>query len=185
VERFAGNSEEFLMDRNQVRFALLKISLAVLAGTTWVFSSFIFATRPERTGTDALSSLVRLPASLPTQLPNALPSMGLLQPTTKPLPAIRMDAMAVPCWDKVEKSDMETSSRWVRLTGKACQTVAALDGVTVQNMANGYMATVFAPAEGELTTDFIPLNEGKNEIRIRFATEPGAQLESRFTLTRE
>ena len=173
------------MDRNQVRFALLKISLAVLAGTTWVFSSFIFATRPEEQGTDTLSSLVRLPASLPAQLPNGLPGMAMLTPTTKPLPPIEMNAMALPCWDKQDSESRATSARWVRLTGKACQTVANADAVTVHNVSNGYMATVFSPSISEMTTDYIPLQTGKNEILIRFATEPGARLESRFTVLRE
>lgn len=171
------------MDRNQVRFALLKISFAVLAGTTWLFSSFIFATRPEEQGADALSTLVRLPASLPAQLPEALPN--LLSSTTKPLPPIRMDAMALRCWDRSETKEHLTPSRWIRLTGKPCQPESSAEHVRVQNLANGYVATVFTQGAADLTTDFIPLESGKNEIIIRFETEPGTQIENKFTLLRE
>lgn len=171
------------MDRSQVRFALLKISFAVLAGTTWLFSSFIFATRPEEQGVDALSTLVRLPASLPAQLPGAIPN--LLAPTTKAIPAIRMDAMSIPCWDKLERKEHETPSRWIRLTGKPCTQSAGSGGIRVQNLANGYVATVFEQGAQDLTTDFIPLESGKNEIIIRFETEPGTQVENKFTLNRE
>jgi hypothetical protein len=171
------------MDRNQVRFALLKLSFAVLAATTWLFSSFIYATRPEEQGVDALTTLVRLPASLPAQLPEALPN--LLAPTTKPLPAIRMDALAIPCWDKLEPKEHETPSRWIRLTGKPCQTAASAEAIRVQNLANGYVATVFTQGAADLTTDFIPLENGKNEIIIRFETEPGARIENKFTLMRD
>lgn len=171
------------MDRHQVRLALLKISLGLLAICTWVFWSFVFATRPERRDSDTLASLVRLPASLPEQLPDKLPS--LLAPTTKPLPAIQMNAMKIPCWDKMDRTDLGTDSRWVRLTGKACQALVPPDSIRVRNLANGYVATVFAPSANELTTDFIPLETGKNEIMIQFETEPGVQLESKFTLLRE
>ncbi len=182
MERGSQGSEELLMDRNQVRLALLKISFAGFVAMSWLFSSFIWESRPQEQGNDALSSLVRLPASLPAQLP-IVPS--LLAPTTKPLPAIRMDALAIACWDKQDNRGRSTDSRWVRLTGKPCQSPPSADTVRVQNLSNGYMATVFSQTSAELTTDYIPLETGANEILIRFETEPGVQLESKFTLVRE
>lgn len=167
------------MDRHQVRLALFKITALVLAATTWVFSSFIFATRPEESNADAITQLVRLPASLPSQLPEAFKS------TTKALPPIEMDALAVPCWDKPDRATRDTSARWLRLTGKACQQTAGADHVKVRNLANGYVATVFNAGSGKLTTDYIPLQTGANEILVSISRVPGETSETRFTLTRE
>src|SRR4051812_22855555 len=101
------------MDRNQVRVALLKITMVVLMASTWVFWSFIFATRPEEAAAaDPLVDLVRLPASLPASLPAQFPGMQTTQKTMDP---IAMDVVKVPCWDRAATKDKETSARWVRL----------------------------------------------------------------------
>ena len=179
------------MDRHQVRFALLKIFLVVLAGTSWLFSSFIMNTRPEESE-DALSSLVRLPASLPAQIPgiSVIPGIeqnlpGLVAPQVKTMPPIEMNVVKVACWDNSRDSHNKTSARWIRLTGKACQTTSPLEGVSVRNVTNGYVATVFPTAMRGMTTDFIPLQSGRNEIRIRFDQGDGATLESQVSFLRE
>jgi hypothetical protein len=163
------------MDRNQVRFAFLKIVFVVLALTSWVFWGFIYTTRPEEAAAeiDALGALIRLPASLPKQL----------APSTKVLQPIRMDTFRVPCWDVKDGDNRATDARWVRLIGRPCQE-QKLGAVQVRNLSNGYMATVFDPQRGDLTTDFIPLQLGENTIQIRFEGEPGVALESQFAITR-
>jgi len=164
------------MDRHQVRFALLKITILVLLGTTWVFWSFVYASRPEQAQTEnTLDALIRLPASLPAQF----------APTTKTLPPIDMNVMKVPCWDMQDLAVKDTDARWIRLTGKACQLKEASENVTVRNLSNGHVATVFTSKGEALTTDFIPLQIGKNEIMIRFESGPGVSLESHFTFLRE
>ena len=163
------------MDRQQVRIALLKITACVLLGTTWVFWSFVYATRPEQApSANPLEALMRLPASLPEQL----------QPTTKVLPPIDMHVLPVNCWDVKDSAARETGSRWVRLTGKACQIEGNSENVSVRNISNGYTATVFA-ASGAMTTDFIPLQMGRNEILVRFETSRGVSVESQFVLSRQ
>lgn len=167
-----------------MRVALLKVSVLALAGMTWIFCSFVFATRPEEVEADALSALVRLPASIPSQLPDSLP--GVFAPTIKINEPIEMEVVKVPCWDKSDDGDQETSARWIRLTGRPCQlSHGSEDQVSVRNLTNGYSATVFANQASGMTTDFIPLREGKNEILIRFEQTPGAALESQFTFYRE
>ena len=102
------------MDRHQVRFALLKITMLVLLGTTWVFWSFVYATRPEPPeNPNALDALIRLPASLPAQLAVHTP---------KPMKPIEMSVMKLACWDMQDLSEKDTDARWIRLTGRACQT---------------------------------------------------------------
>ena len=147
-------------------------------GTTWVFWSFIFATRPVEVGVgaDTLSSLVRLPASLPAQL--AADHRPVLEP-------VKMEVMALSCWDRQEAALNATSARWLRLTGRACQMSADADSIMVQNLSNGYVATVFAGRDQSLTTDFIPLQIGKNDIQIRMNSAPGVHIDSHFTLVRQ
>lgn len=164
------------MDRHQVRFALLKMTALALALTSWVFWGFIYTTRPEEAAAElnALGALIRLPASLPAQL----------APSTKTLQPIRMDVFKLACWDLKDGDNRETDARWIRLTGHPCQN-QNLDSVTVRNLSNGYVATVFPAQKGELTTDFIPLQMGQNDILIRFENEPGSSLESQFSIKRE
>ncbi|HMN68826.1 MAG TPA: hypothetical protein PKC28_09845 [Bdellovibrionales bacterium] len=163
------------MDRHQVRWALLKITTVILGVSTWIFWSFVFATRPEQARVDTLASLVRLPASLP----------AALAPTTKVAAPVRMDVLPLSCWDQPEHGKTQSvGARWVRLTGKACGKEHS-GGFTVLNRSNGYVATVFAARPGDLTTDFIPLEAGGNEIEIRYESTPGARVENRFVLTRE
>lgn len=162
------------MDRNQVRWALLKITALALLGTTWVFWSFVYATRPEAAPvTNPLEALMRLPASLP----------AVVQPTTKVLPPIEMSVTALNCWDMKDGAERETAARWMRLTGKPCQFQGSADSVTVKNLSNGYAATVFDSA-GRLTTDFIPLQIGKNDILVRFESGRDIAVESQFTFNR-
>lgn len=163
---------------------MLKIALVALLGSTWVFWSFIFSTRPEEVDGDTLSALVRLPASIPAQLPEALP--GVFAPSAKTVERIEMGEIKVACWDMDEESEQETSLRWVRLTGKPCGAETSVtDAVSVRNLTNGYAATVFSLQARALTTDFIPLRQGKNNILIRFEQGAGVATEQQLSFYRE
>jgi hypothetical protein len=169
------------MDLHQVRWALLKISVVVLAAVSWVFCSFVFASRPTETeasqSAGALTSLVRLPASLPAELPTKM-----FKKAPKVQEPIRMDVVQLPCWEAKDLTTPSKGSRWVRLIGRLCQNADA--EVTVRNLSNGYLATVFEARPGVLTTDFIPLENGSNEIQIRWMQESGAYSENKVLLTR-
>ncbi len=175
------------MDQHQVRWALLKISFVALMGSSWIFTSFIFGTQPtdstdEIESDDALVSLVRIPASLPGQLPGQLPKLLMAQ--TQPMEPIRMDVVKLPCWDLPEVAEQPISSRWVRLTGRPCQSGALPESIEVNNLANGYSGTVFATQKDAMTTDFIPLEEGNNEIMVRIGQADGVAFENRFVLVK-
>lgn len=181
-----------VMDRYQVRVAVLKISVFILIGSTWVFSSFIFATRPEEVEGGAFSDLVRLPANIPGHIPGIsnIPGFQNSLPQTFAAPlnsadSVEMDVMKLPCWDVKDEIEQFTSARWIRLTGRACQSENGALSLTVRNLTNGYMATVFDVADKSLTTDFIPLRSGRNDILIRINIEPGVSVESQFGFTRE
>lgn len=173
------------MDRNQMQYAFLKLTLGVLVGTTWLFVGFLFESRPERSSSSpvekALTSLVRLPASLPAELHE-----NVFNTAARPMEPIRMDVVELSCWDQGDGPVKNVSSRWIRLTGRPCQAgVMDADRVTVRNLANGYQATIFSSRGQGLTTDFIPLQKGHNEILIRFEQGAGVALESQFTFQRQ
>ncbi len=171
------------MDRARARLALLKISLVTLLLSSWVFVSFIFSTRPEQPEANALTALVRLPASIPSQLPQQLPDV--FASPSKPVEPVDMNTVDIPCWDKAASEENSTTADWVRLTGRTCLVKISNELITVRNTTTGYVATVF-PTQGDtLTTDFIPLQPGKNEIRIRFEQGPGAATESQVSFFRE
>jgi len=177
------------MDQQQVRWAMLKISMVALVCSSWIFTSFVFDTRPteiewsavDAVTEDALVSLVRLPASLPgvhAQIPKLLGTAG------KPFEPIRMDVVRLPCWDAGETAEQPVAARWVRLTGKPCQTGADPESIEVWNLSNGYAGTVFKSQSDQMTTDFMPLQEGNNDILMRFGFNEGVALESRFVLVK-
>lgn len=173
------------MDLHQARLALLKLTCLVLVGTSWLFSGFLLESRPEPedlVDADPLNALVRLPASLPAQLPAKIP--GVFGPENKPAEPVRMDVMSVPCWDKTGRAPQKTDSRWIRLTGRPCQSDASADAVTVTNLANGYTGTVFNATPSSLTTDYIPLESGENELLVRIQTGQGEPVETRITFNR-
>lgn len=165
-----------------MQFALLKIAVAALGGMTWLFTGFLFESRPHHQAPveNALTSLVRLPASLPAELHE-----NVFSSHARPMEPIRMDVVELPCWDRGDVTVQNVNSRWVRLTGKSCQSDGGAEQVTVRNLANGYEATIFASHGPSLTTDFIPLQKGANEIVIRIDQGVGVALESQFTFQRE
>lgn len=179
------------MDQSQVRWALLKISLLSLAVSSWVFMSFILETRPEDAGLalnmhnsvvpqpeDALKVLARLPASIPAQIPVAF------APQTKSMAPIKMDVLKLGCWDLGDLQPQTVEARWVRLTGRPCQSDTGPEQIEIRNLSNGYVGTVFVAQNDQLTTDFIPLQEGQNEILFRLGHDAGVAFENRFTFVR-
>lgn len=173
-----------------MRFALLKLSVLVLLGSTWLFSGFVLESRPTEGQAsakqmDPLSQLVRLPASLQTQLPGNIAGIPLVfAPQAKVAEPIHMNVVNVPCWDRNDLAAQVVSARWIRLVGRTCQGNFAAESVTVRNLANGYDGTVFNANASSMTTDFIPLESGQNQILIRFESEPGVSMETRLTFNR-
>lgn len=123
----------------------------------------VYCVRPE---VSHAFSLVRGPASV--RAPKAV---------------VQMNVMDVPCWNRLGTEPRSAAARWVRLTGKACASDVSVEGITVRNLTNGFAATVFATGPG-LTTDYIPLNDGTNDVVIAYARGVGAPLEHRLQLTR-
>lgn len=86
--------------------------------------------------------------------------------------------------------DQDTGAAKIRLNGKLCGTDAATDATklvkaVVVNGANKFNATVFTDTNGgKFSTDYIPLNGGKNPIHMEFIYRSGKTFTQDFTLTR-
>lgn len=65
---------------------------------------------------------------------------------------------------QAESEDIEASGTHLRLRGQGC------DGQSVQieNMTNGFTASVFREGNLKFSTDFIDLVKGENKLRISF-----------------
>jgi hypothetical protein len=175
------------MDRQQIRWALLKISFVAVCASTWVFVSFVFGSRPEELAEDTemnpIATLVRLPASLPTQLPSQLPK--ILGAPLKGTDPIRMDVVKLGCWDRTAEREQTVGARWVRLTGRPCQGSAELESIRILNQSNGYQGTVFTGERDQMTTDFIPLQEGPNNIIFQISQADGVVFENQVVLIKD
>jgi len=175
------------MDQPRARVNILKLTVMVLGISTWIFVSDILSSRPGVAAPqlDPLNSLARLPASLPAQLPKTLPAVFTGAPKVPEV--VRMDVLALRCWDASDESAHQVSARWIRLTGRSCEAKAVPEAMQIRNLTNGYVATVFVPAAGspEMTTDFLPLEKGANEIMVRLDQGGGVALENIFTVRRD
>jgi hypothetical protein len=75
--------------------------------------------------------------------------------------------------------EQETGASKVRLTGTLCGAAPSDDSAKllktqIVNNANKFSATVFTDlSAGRYSTDYIPLNTGKNPIRIEFVYQGG------------
>jgi hypothetical protein len=82
-----------------------------------------------------------------------------------------------------ENPERGTSASKIRLTGPLCNGLAAgeaqaspdpLIRATVLNVTNQFNATVFTDTvSGKFSTDYIPLNTGKNQLKMEFTYKSG------------
>ena len=164
------------MDLNHSRLNQLKLTFVLSLIMLWISASFVLGSKPEVADSDPLAELVRLPANIPAQL----------QPAPRVPELVEMDVLPLSCWDRSESSqEHTTSARWLRMTGKLCDHLGPSDRLEVRNLTNGYSATVFNFNNGQLTTDFMPMALGANEIQLAIHTEDGAHFEQSLHFNRE
>jgi hypothetical protein len=95
-------------------------------------------------------------------------------------------------WDiKCDKSlEKDTSSNKIRLNGILCGSDPALGATkllkaNIINSANQYNATVFSDVnENKFSTDYIPLETGKNAIRVEFTYIDGKSSVQDLSITK-
>ncbi|OFZ21076.1 MAG: hypothetical protein A2X94_07025 [Bdellovibrionales bacterium GWB1_55_8] len=78
-----------------------------------------------------------------------------------------------------KNADHDTGATKVRLTGNLCGVDSTTDATklvrtVISNEANKFAATVFTDVRGgKFSTDYIPLNSGKNPIHVEFSYRDG------------
>lgn len=86
--------------------------------------------------------------------------------------------------------EQDTGANKIRLTGPLCGTDAAIDAsklvkAVVFNSANKFNATVFTDTTaGKFSTDYIPLNTGRNPIHVEFSYRGGKIVSQELVLNR-
>ncbi|HLD98708.1 MAG TPA: hypothetical protein VJB59_00525 [Bdellovibrionota bacterium] len=89
-----------------------------------------------------------------------------------------------------KNQDQETTAAKVRLTGSLCGFNSATEPskllkTTITNTANKFSATVFTDTNGgKYSTDYIPLNSGKNPIRLEFSYRDKRIVTQDLTITK-
>jgi len=83
-------------------------------------------------------------------------------------------------------TEQQTSAEKIRMTGALCgHTGAKLLKTQILNTSNRYSATVFSDeANKKFSTDYIPLNTGKNILNIEFQYSDGKTFSSAVTVNR-
>ena len=140
------------MDRARVGRGAFKYLMMMAFATTATFGALTFGERPADLSPSA-KAVARVPSQLDLKAkPHVLP---------------------IECWDKLSAVTVPPSTKWVRITGRVCEgPVVGLDAILVTNETNHTVATIF-PLDHGLTTDLVPLVEGRNELTFSIAREGG------------
>jgi hypothetical protein len=106
---------------------------------------------------------------------------------SNPVSESRAPAGTIPAFANIElkcdgTDDQVTRAGRLRLSGPLCGGEKAV----VMNDTNRFAATVFTDTDSKkFSTDYIPLNTGRNVIKVDFATKTGSQKTSTVVINRE
>jgi hypothetical protein len=178
-----------MIDRIAAQRLYFKIVFGALGLFTYALVASILSFRPATEPKDIITSMVRLPAAIPAALPSiAVPvNLPMFNQAVKVAEPIKIETLALSCWDvsQAQAQVQSTSARWIRLVGRACAETLDNNSWEVSNKSNGFSATVFTPGQKQLTTDYIPLAPGKNEIRMAVLDADGVSHEVTFNVERQ
>lgn len=93
--------------------------------------------------------------------------------------------LKIPC-DGIQKTVFTQKVEQLRLKGDSCFTSDwQIKESSIQNAANGFVATVFFPSHRSFTTDYISLANGINRIVIKHQFTNGQFEEREYVVERE
>ena len=171
------------MDRLAAQALYMKIVFGVLGLSTYVLVASVLSFRPATEPKNILTSMVRLPAALPAAIPLPV-NLPMFSPVEKIQEPFKIDTLALSCWDSSQHQSQSTKARMVRLTGRTCTDGWQASSWKVSNISNGFSATVFETSPKQMTTDFVPLQAGKNEIQFVILAMDGSSHEVSMTIER-
>lgn len=88
-------------------------------------------------------------------------------------------ALEIDCNKLIEK--FVATGTQVRIKAKGCQ----FDKLKIENLSNGFTASVFKESNHTVSTDFIDLNEGLNKLKISFENSNKEVVEREFFVQRD
>ncbi len=93
--------------------------------------------------------------------------------------------LMIPC-DGIQKTVFTQKVEQLRIKGDSCFTENwQIKKSSIQNAANGFVATVFFPSQKSFTTDYISLANGINRIVIKHQFTNGKFEEREYVVERE
>ena len=99
-------------------------------------------------------------------------------------PDPKFATISVDCQSRIAQT-LQSVARLVRIKIKPCHgSMAQLEGSRVVNLANGNEGTLFQLDNGEITTDYIHLVRGQNQLKIRLKAANGHTYASDLTIVR-
>jgi hypothetical protein len=161
--------------QNIRRFRVNPVEVAIFSIVTLIFLNSVYNLFYDRQGfrPAALAPMAANPVSESNRAPAATAQSFLNL-------EVRCDA----------NPEQETTAAKVRLTGALCG-AAGVDGrklvkTQIVNNANRFNATVFADVSAvKFSTDYIPLNAGKNPIRLEFTYQGGGAIAQDITINKK
>ncbi len=81
------------------------------------------------------------------------------------------------CHKKIEKPVVAINGNFVQLQGKHCLKGFKFSELDIVNRQNGFAASIFESGSDQYQTDLIQLEQGDNEIVIRYRENSGALVE--------
>lgn len=157
------------------RFKINPVELAIFSVVTLIFLNSVYNLFYDRQGFHP-TTLAPM-ASKPTTEGRAPASVSRLFPN-----------LEVQCEKNPEQ---ETTAAKVRLTGTLCgigagDAASKLVSTQIVNHANRFSATVFTDVSaGKFSTDYIPLNAGRNSIRVEFTYQGGKTVAHDLNVVRQ
>lgn len=155
---------------SDIQFLAVTFMVVLLLGgpTVWSLVSEDHVTPAEEIAMTAVpTAKERAPASLP-------PSRGI----AKTAPLTQFD---LKCSTKVSK-DLAVNDHFVQIQGKTCMKHFDAEKLEIVNKSNGYTASVFVSGADQYQTDLIKLQNGKNEISIRYVSGTGHSVDETVTI---
>jgi hypothetical protein len=161
--------------QNTRRFRVNPVELAIFSIVTLIFLNSVYNLFYDRQGfhATALAPMAANPISegrTPASVPRSFQNLDLK------------------C--EMPAGDQDTQAAKVRLNGTLCGSTIGMDETKliktqVTNIANKFTATVFTDlSSSKYSTDYIPLNAGKNPVHIEFFYQGGKQVTRDLTINK-
>lgn len=153
-------------------FRVNPVEVMIFAGVSIIFANSIYHLFNEKNGTTLALQL--------TPQESSVQDTGRSPASVTPM-FISVD---LPCDEN--GVDSVTQAGKVRILGSLCGGSETPQKAQIVNQANQFAATVFTDSNaGKYSTDYIPLNSGKNPIRVTFTSTSGKVITKEVIVTKE